>query len=181
MAELQRSREADLSRCDVQVHPQSKEETMTIAQTVIGMLQSRNIPYEVVSHPYRESCRDVAVAAHVPPDHIAKAVILADRRGYLMAVLPGDRHISLEDLRKQLGRRLSLASENRLAPVFRDCESGAFPPLGPAYGMETIMDDRLIGLPEVFFEAGDHCGLIRVRGDEFLALMREARHGQFAH
>jgi Ala-tRNA(Pro) deacylase len=76
---------------------------------------------------------------------------------------------------------LSLAPETSLAPVFRDCESGAIPPLGPAYGMKTIVDDSLFGQPEVYFESGDHRGLIRVGGEEFLALLREAMHGQFAH
>ena len=154
---------------------------MTIAQTVSGYLQSRHVSYDVIAHPYSDSSRKAAETAHVPPEQLAKAVILSDRRGFLMAVVPGDRHVSLEDLWKKLGRRLSLTSENHIAPVFRDCESGAIPPLGPAYGMETIVDDSLVGQSEVYFESGDHRGLIRVGGDEFLALLRDAMYGQFAH
>jgi Ala-tRNA(Pro) deacylase len=154
---------------------------MAIAQTVVGYLHTHHVPYEVINHPYRETSREVAATAHVPAERLAKAVVLADRRGYLMAVLPGDRHVSLEDLWKKLGRRLAIAPETRLRPVFRDCESGAIPPLGPAYGMETVMDDSLVGQPEIYFESGDHRGLIRVSGDEFLALLREAMHAHFAH
>jgi Ala-tRNA(Pro) deacylase len=154
---------------------------MTIAQTVSGYLQSHHVSYDVITHPYSDSSRKVTETAHVPPAQLAKAVILNDRRGLLMAVVPGDRHVSLDDLWIRLGRRLSLAPETSLAPVFRDCESGAIPPLGPAYGMKTIVDDSLFGQPEVYFESGDHRGLIRVGGEEFLALLREAMHGQFAH
>ncbi len=154
---------------------------MAIAQTVSGYLQSRHVTYDVIAHPYSDSSRKAAETAHVPPEQLAKAVILNDRRGFLMAVVPGDRHVSLDDLWKRLGRRLRLTPETRLAPVFRDCESGAIPPLGPAYGMETIVDDSLVGQPAVYFESGDHRGLIRVGGEEFLALLREAMHGQFAH
>lgn len=154
---------------------------MAIALTVSGYLQSRHVSYDVIAHPYSDSSRKAAETAHVPPAQLAKAVILSDRRGFLMAVIPGDRHVSLDDLWKRLGRRLSLTPETRLAPVFRDCESGAIPPLGPAYGMETIVDDSLVGQPAVYFESGDHRGLIRVDGEEFLALLREAMHGQFAH
>jgi Ala-tRNA(Pro) deacylase len=154
---------------------------MAIAHTVSGYLQLRHVAYDVIAHPYSDSSRKAAETAQVPPEQLAKAVVLSDRRGFLMAVIPGNRHVSLEDLWKKLGRRLSLAPENRLAPVFRDCESGAIPPLGPAYGMETIVDDSLVGQPEVYFESGDHRGLIRVGGEEFLALLREAMHGQFAH
>jgi len=154
---------------------------MAIAQTVTSYLQSHHISYDVIAHPYSDSSRKAAETAHVPPEQLAKAVILSDRRGFLMVVVPGNRHVSLEDLWKKTGRRLSLVAEARLAPVFRDCESGAIPPLGPAYGMETIVDDSLVGQPEVYFESGDHRGLIRVGGEEFLALLREAMHGQFAH
>jgi len=154
---------------------------MTTAQTVSGYLQSHHVTYDVIAHPYSDSSRMSADAAHVPPEQLAKAVILSDRRGFLMAVIPGDRHVSLDDLRKRLGRRLSLTPEDRLPPVFRDCESGAIPPLGPAYGMETIVDDSLVGQAEVYFESGDHRGLIHVGGEEFLALLRDAMHGQFAH
>ena len=154
---------------------------MAIAMTVFDYLQSRHVPYDVITHPYSDSTRKVAETAHVPPEWLAKAVILNDRRGFLMAVVPSDRHVSFNDLWKKLGRRLSLAPESLIAPVFRDCESGAIPPLGPAYGMETIMDDSLVGQSDVYFESGDHCGLIRVGGEEFLALLREALHAQFAH
>ena len=154
---------------------------MTIARTVSGYLQSRHVTYDVIAHPYSDSSRKVAETAHVLPEQLAKAVILSDRRGFLMAVIPGNRHVSLDDLWKKLGRRLSLVSESRLAPVFRDCESGAIPPLGPAYGMETIVDNSLVGQPEVYFESGDHRGLIRVDGEEFLTLLRDAMYGQFAH
>jgi len=154
---------------------------MAIAHTVSNYLQSRHVAYDVISHPYCDSSCKAAETAHVPPEKLAKAVILSDRRGLLMVVVPGNRHVSLDELWKKLGRRLSLVAETRLAPMFRDCECGAIPPLGPAYGMETIVDDSLVGQPEVYFESGDHRGLIRVRGEEFLTLLRDAMYGQFAH
>lgn len=154
---------------------------MTIARTVVSCLQMQGIPYEIIAHPYRETARETAESARVPPGALAKAVMLSDRRGYLMAVLPADRHVSFTELWRRLGRRLTLAAETRLPPVFTDCETGAIPPLGPAYGIETIVDDSLVGLPDVYFESGDHRGLIRVRGERFLALLRDAEHGHFAH
>jgi len=153
---------------------------MTIARTVLSLLQARQIPYDLVPHPYRETTREVAECAHVPLNRLAKAVVLADRQGLVMVVLAGDRHVDIEQLRDRFGRNFSLVEEMRLTPVFSDCDSGAIPPLGPAYGMETIVDDSLVGLPDVYFEAGDHRGLVRVHGDRFLALLAEARYAHFA-
>src|SRR4030065_114449 len=97
---------------------------MTIAHTVSGFLQARHVAYDVLTHPHSNSSRKVAETAQVPPERLAKAVILNDRRGFLMAVVPANRYVSLDDLQKRLGRRLSLADESRLAPGFRDCEIG---------------------------------------------------------
>lgn len=155
---------------------------MAIANTVAAYLHTRRIPYELIMHPYRETARQVAESAHVPPAQVAKGVILSDSHGgYVMAVIPSDCHVDLNEISRRLGRRLELAPEMRLAPVFRDCASGAVPPVGPAYGMETIVDDALVGLSEIYFESGDHRGLIHVSGDQFLSLLREASHGWIAH
>lgn len=154
---------------------------MTIAKTVEDYLQQNRIAYDVVPHPHTSSTRGTVQTAHVPADRVAKAVVLHDDSGYVMAVVPGSRHVSVKTLSKKLGRELSLAEEGSLVPVFKDCEVGAIPPLGPAYGMETIVDDSLVGQPEIYFEAGDHEELIRVKGEQFLSLLREARHGQFTH
>lgn len=154
---------------------------MTIAKTVEDYLQQNRIAYDVVPHPHTSSTRGTVQTAHVPADRVAKAVVLHDDDGYVMAVVPGSRHVSVKMLSKKLGRELNLSGEDRLVPVFKDCAIGAIPPLGPAYGMETIVDDSLVGQPEIYFEAGDHEELIRVKGEQFLSLLREARHGQFTH
>ena len=152
-----------------------------IPKTVVDYLQRNRVSYSVVPHRRSATTREAADHSHLLPDRVAKAVVLRDRRGYVMAVLPADRHVMLETLSEKLGRELQLVNEDRFAPVFRDCDPGAIPPLGPAYGMETILDDSLVGQPEVYFEAGDHEDMIRVNGEQFLHLLREARHAQFSH
>jgi len=154
---------------------------MPAAQTVVNYLQTRQIPYTVLPHRRTMSSRETVEAAHVSADQLAKAVILWDREGYLMAVVPGDRHVGVETLSSKLGRKLMLADESRIAPVFTDCDPGAIPPIGPAYGMETIVDDSLVGLPEIYFEAGDHEDLIRVDGEQFLRMLNPAHHARFCH
>jgi Ala-tRNA(Pro) deacylase len=154
---------------------------MSVAKTVMSYLQSHQIPYAVVPHRRTLSSRESAEAAHVSARCLAKAVVFWDRQGYLMAVVPGDRHVGVDSLSDKLGRQLELADESRLAPVFKDCELGAIPPLGPAYGMETIVDDSLVGLEEVYFEAGDHLELICVEGEQFLRILNPAWHGRFSH
>jgi Ala-tRNA(Pro) deacylase len=78
-------------------------------------------------------------------------------------------------------RPVELATEDETGTVFRDCVPGAAPPIGPAYGLETVVEDRLMAEPEVHFEGGDHESLVHMRGEAFQELVRGARHGSFAH
>jgi len=64
--------------------------------------------------------------------------------------------------------------------LFDDCEPGAVPPLGPAYGIETLLDESLTSVADVFFEAGDHELLVHLRGEIFQALLRGARRGYYS-
>ncbi|MHB8453616.1 MAG: aminoacyl-tRNA deacylase [Acidiferrobacterales bacterium] len=154
---------------------------MTIARTLADFLQNRHITYSVVPHSRTYSSRETAETLPVSADQLAKAVILIDGRGYLMAVVPSNRHVTTPRLSRLLRRDLELAAEGQIAPVFRDCDIGAIPPIGPAYGMETIVDDSLVGQPVIYFEAGDHEEVIGVDGETFLSLLKKARHGQFTH
>jgi Ala-tRNA(Pro) deacylase len=114
---------------------------------------------------------------HVPPGSLAKAVVLEDENAHLvMAVLPASCKLNLDDLRSRTGRMLRLATEAELRERFDDCELGAVPPIGKAYGMETILDDSLMAQPEVYFEAGDHETLVRVKTSDFVDLLEGARH-----
>ena len=156
---------------------------MTISSSVQRYLKGRSVPYEVLAHPFTGSSSETAQSAHVSGDRIAKTVVLRDgdaADGYLLAVLPASHHLSLELLRSWLGRSVALASEQEIGRLFPDCELGAIPPLGEAYGLDVVLDDSLAGLDEVCFEGGDHRTLIKVAGDQFRQLMSGARHGRFS-
>jgi Ala-tRNA(Pro) deacylase len=149
---------------------------MTIAKTVVSSLERHGIPYDVISHPHSLRSGDTAKAAAVAPAEIAKPVILADDQGYVMAVVPGDDHVDVDRLSHLLGRRLRLVNEGTLAHLFTDCELGAIPPLGPAYGLATVVADHVLDAAHVCFVAGDHDELVRVDQASFRLLIEGARH-----
>jgi Ala-tRNA(Pro) deacylase len=74
-----------------------------------------------------------------------------------------------------MGRRLELAGEQEASRLFPDCEIGAIPPLGDAYGQEVLVDEALIGVDPVLFEGGDHKTLVKITGADFARLMAGAR------
>jgi Ala-tRNA(Pro) deacylase len=135
-----------------------------------------------MGHTRTTTSSESAAVTHVPGNRLAKSVVLEDGSGYLMVVLPASRRLDLGELQRQLNRKLELASEFELGNLFSDCQIGALPPIGPAYGMETLVDDAIAEQPEIYFEAGDHEQLIHVSAEVFEELMGEtARHGNFSH
>jgi Ala-tRNA(Pro) deacylase len=153
---------------------------MAIANTVRDYLDEAGVNYELVHHEYSANSRSAADSAHVPPDQLAKPVMLEDDKGYLMAVVPASRRVELQSLERQLGRRLVLATERELQDLFSDCRRGAVPAVGQAYGVEVIWDDCLASCPDVYFEAGDHTDLVRMSGKEFTFLMSRRPHGRIS-
>jgi Ala-tRNA(Pro) deacylase len=97
----------------------------------------------------------------------------------MLAVLPASRHIQFEELGRLLGRHMDMASEEQIETLFLDCEPGAVPAIGAAYGLNVVVDDSLARQPDVYFEGGDHANLVHISGAAFQKLMADAQHGQF--
>jgi len=154
---------------------------MSIPQTVLSYLSANNARFDIVDHRRTITARDAATVSHVPAAQMAKAVVLRDEHEHpLVAVLASNRHVQIEKLERLTGHRLQLAGESWIAPHFKDCELGAVPALGLAYGVATIVDESLEQLDEVYFEAGDHRELVHLMGEEFERLQARALHGDFS-
>ncbi len=154
---------------------------MTLATTQEQYLAKQNAEYDLLQHHHTGSSHQTAEAAHIPEDLIAKAVLVQDTAGYMLVVIPANSRLRLDDICHEFNRSLDLATEEEISEVFEDCEPGAVPPLGPAYGIETLLDESLTLLDEVYFEAGDHKQLVHLRGEEFQDLLRDAHRGYYSH
>ena len=152
---------------------------MSIAHRLKDYIAQHHLRYDVLTHPHSHNSMETAQLAHVPGRSLAKTVILGDDEGYLMAVLPSTHHVQIGKLGKVMNRPLRLATEYEIGQLFDDCETGAIPPVGEAYGMKVVMDDSLADEPEIYFEAGDHERLIQMSREDFMTMMRSAIHTRF--
>ena len=155
---------------------------MTISSTLNEFLKQQEVAFELIPHPHTGSSMDSAQQAHVPGNRLAKAVVLKSDGNYSMVIVPSVEHVDLAVLREQLGTGLELATESELGELFPDCDVGAVPPIGPAWGMDTYLDECFLANDEeIYFEAGDHEDLVRVSGEQFQKLLGDARHGHYGH
>jgi len=148
---------------------------MRMAETLARSLERASCHYELVEHDHSATSLESARKAGVPAARMAKPVILDDRRGHhLMAVLPANHLLDLGKVRKGPWR-WQLTSEQQLGGLFRDCERGAIPALGEAYGMDMLIDPQLARQADIYLEAGDHEHLVRLPMEDFFRLVPNAR------
>jgi Ala-tRNA(Pro) deacylase len=154
---------------------------MATATKIRQFLDERHVRYDMTTHAPTATTLDAASSAHVEPDALAKAVMLGDEAGCLMAVLPASHNLKLAEVRRVTGRNhLHLLPEGEFARMFPDCQLGAVPPLGRAYGIETVWDDCLGEQSDIYFESGDHRSLTHVSAHDFVDMVRDSRHGCFS-
>lgn len=154
---------------------------MSMASTLERYLHDFPAHYDLIDHPHTATALQAAGVSRIPRERMAKAVMLEDdSQHYVLAVLPATQKVELERLRDQTRRDLHLASEAAFGKCFADCERGAVPPLGAAYGVETIWDDGLLSAPDLYFEAGDHETLVHMKTSDFIRLLGDADRLDFA-
>ena len=149
---------------------------MAIATTLINYLDERGVIYQTVEHPHSSTSRGTARSAHIPAHQLAKAVVLKDDDGYVVSVLPASHSLEISWVNEELKRNLALACEQEFKTLFQDCEAGAVPALGDAYGINVIWDDDLQYTADIYIEAGDHEHLIWLDRKDFKKLMSSLPH-----
>src|SRR5260370_15610496 len=131
----------------------NEEVTMTIATCGQHCLAREGVHYEMIAHERTGDSNHTAQAAHISGDRLAKCVMLEDDKGYLMAVIPASHMVDLGAMHRQLNRALGLATDRELMELFKDCAPGALPPLGLAYGIDTILERSFGRAARIYFEA----------------------------
>jgi Ala-tRNA(Pro) deacylase len=153
---------------------------MRISEGLRRYLDRESVPYELLRHPKTDTSTEAAAASGVAGDRVAKAVVIEDQRRFLVAVIPSTHRLELGSLHERLGQQVGLATEAEVRLLFEDCEDGAVPGLGQAYGLDVLVDDALLTQDDVYFEAGSHADLVHMTGEMFRGLMRSADHGEIS-
>ena len=154
---------------------------MFVSQTLLGYLDRSGVEFELLTHPHSGCSHETARAARIGPDQLAKGVLMRGK-DYVLAVVPASRHVNAFAVSQLLdGELVQFAYESEMPFVFRDCERGALPIVGEAFGVRTAFDDALLACDEVYFEAGDHERLVHLRHDEFARLVRDQPHAPISY
>lgn len=154
---------------------------MGMAITLKQYLNLEDADFSVIPHRRRLSSSEIAEAAHISGDDLAKAVLVRADEGLMLVVVPSTHMVDLAELSHTTGQRLGLATETEVADTFADCDQGAIPACGTAYGIKVLLDAALRNHGDIYFEAGDHEHLVHMSGTEFERLIHPDEAGAYSH
>jgi len=145
---------------------------MPSCRTRLKTLLSRaGVPHIDLPHPMEYTAQKTAEETHTPGGMFAKTVVIRTDGRFALVVLPADRRLDLEKVRRALdATSVGMADEKEMAALFPDAEVGAEPPLGALYGMPVLVSKALSLQESITFNAGTHRDAIRMRYSDFAKL-----------
>lgn len=138
---------------------------------VRNYLDEHNIKYVVLSHSEAFTAQEVAHMTHVSGKEIAKVVAIKIHGNLALAVLPASYRIDFNRLAEALHTGdIYLPGEDEFTDAFPDVDPGAMHPFGSFYGMDVYVAKSLTEDEEIYFNAGTHTDLLRMKFEDFVQL-----------
>ena len=139
-------------------------------EVVSRLLEQAGVVHEIVPHVPTFRARDAAAAGRADAHYTAKTLVLHDRGGLRVAVIPADCRLDLDKTRRLLGatKHLRLATEDEIRKAFPQFECGALPPIG--LPLPEVIDVQLIFLRGILCAGGDHRHSVRLDPRELVRL-----------
>lgn len=145
---------------------------MAILPKLQAYLDEHAVKYQVLTHSIAYTAQEIAQAQHIPGKQMAKVVMVKTESGTpVMLVLPASHKVNFARLRQVLHAHAELAQEREFRDLFPGCETGAEPPFGNLFGLETIVDTALAEDEEIVFNAGSHWQTVRMRYADYERLV----------
>lgn len=146
---------------------------MSIPRRLEVLLKERHVDFKSLIHPEAYTAQEVAAAMHVKGQELAKAVMVKTDGSFVMTVLPASGRIDFQKLKEFLGKKdVRLASEDEFKGLFPDCETGAEPPFGNLYNVDTVVDASLTHDEDIYFNAGSHYEALEMRYRDYEELVK---------
>lgn len=143
------------------------------APALLEVLDSAGVEYDVIPHDRSETAADEARVLGLPPDWVAKTLVVDTPGGYVRAVLPASRRISTAKLAGVVAdhrKSIQLLREDTLRSAYPEFELGAVPPVGGAHRDRVVVDAQVAQQGSIVFEAGSHGDSIRIATDDLIRI-----------
>ena len=152
---------------------------MAVPKHVKKYLDSRMAKYDEVAHKTVYTAYDAAQTLRRELKDIAKSLLIASDKAYVIAVVPAHMRIDLKKLKQALkAKKVSIPNEKVMVKVFK-VKAGAITAFGGLHKVEVWADKSLLKTKELIFSAGNFTDSVRMKVKDYLN-MEEAKLAKFA-
>ena len=148
---------------------------------LLDLLQRSGAGFELIDHEPMGTTEVVSAMRGHPAAHAAKALMLVvklDRkaRKYVLAVVPGDRRVDLDAVRRFYAARYAGVCETETAERLAGTASGTILPFALDPQVELIADPGVLAQPRLYFNAARLDRSVRMATDDYARIARPVVH-----
>jgi Ala-tRNA(Pro) deacylase len=150
-------------------------------QQLLDLLAEHDADFELVDHEPTGVTEVVSDLRGHPSAWAAKALMLVvkpDRRTrkYVLAVVPGDRRVDLDAVRRYYGARYAGVCETETAEQLAGTVSGTMLPIAMHHDVELLADPGVLDQPVLYFNAARLDQSVRLATADWARIARPVLH-----
>src|SRR3989338_4946618 len=143
---------------------------MTLPAKTKQYLDKKLAKYEAISHKTVYTAYDAAQTLLRELKDIAKSLLIAADRAYIIVVVPAHMRIDLVKLKKSLkAKKVSIPNEKVMVKVFK-VQPGAMTAFGGLHQVEVWVDKSLLKTKDIILSAGSFTDSVRMKVKDFIKL-----------
>lgn len=148
---------------------------------VRDFLEKAGAKFELMGHKTVFTAYDKAATLKIQPKTIAKVIVVKIDNELAAAVIPGDKNLDIEKLKKTAkAKKIDFAKEAAIGKKFTGIDPGAIPPFCGLWDMKFFADKSLLSQPKIIFSAGSYEWSIKMAPSAFRKITPDAVAGNFA-
>ena len=152
---------------------------MSIPATTKKYLDKKMVKYEAIAHKTVYTAYDAAQTLRRELKEIAKSLLIAADKAYIIAVVPANMRLDLTKLKKVLkAKKVSIPKEQVMVKIFK-IRPGAMTAFGGLHQVEVWADKSLLKTKEIILSAGSFTDSVRMKVKDFI-VMEQAKLASFA-
>lgn len=134
-------------------------------------LKKENVDFEILNHKPVYTSKEAADIRDVKLKTGVKAMVFKTKEEFIMALIPADKRVNVNKLKKVNSSEIKLASPNEVLKR-TNCKVGSVPPFGFKKRLKTFMDKDILENKEVNFNIGLHTKSVKMKSGDLRNIIK---------
>jgi prolyl-tRNA editing enzyme YbaK/EbsC (Cys-tRNA(Pro) deacylase) len=136
---------------------------------VVNALRASRMPYELLAHEQLvRGAQDGASLLGLALYQTAPSLVLQTNKGPLVAIVPGDRRLSIKKLKKALRLKNASLAKSTVVEAVTGCQPGSVPIVN--FDIPTVVDAGVLRQPWVYGGSGTWDHTLKMRPSDIVLL-----------